>query len=72
MSSNALHTENVPGNVHQACKEINRLGLADYLVTISFTGGSHSIAVFRMPVDMVIQLRERMRWAGDHSDLGRK
>ncbi len=53
-----LHTETMCGNVHEAATTINKRGWAEYLVSLEFTGGNYSTAVFKMPNEMVYKIRE--------------
>lgn len=52
-----IHTENIPGNIHAAAHWINKRGLAEYLVCMSVSG-NYTIAVFKMPNDIVHWLRK--------------
>ncbi len=47
-----IHTENIPGNMHQAAIWINKQGWAEYLMQMEFSG-STTVAVFKMPAKMV-------------------
>lgn len=64
-----LHTETFGGNMHEAAVTINRMGLATYLVTMDYAG-SLTICVFRMPADLVHQLRRENGYTlpPDHDD----
>jgi len=42
-----IHTENIPGNLHEAATWINRRGWASNLITMHFNGGHYTVAVFR-------------------------
>jgi len=53
-----IHTEVMGGNAHESAHTINKLGLAKFLLSLSFNGGSYSTAVFKMPAHMVWKLRE--------------
>jgi predicted phosphoadenosine phosphosulfate sulfurtransferase len=53
-----LYTETLGGNVHEAAQTINKLGLAKFVVSLSFNGGNYSTALFRMPAHMVWELRK--------------
>ena len=44
----AVITDTLPGNVHEATGFINEVGIADYLVSLEFTGGNYSTAIFKM------------------------
>lgn len=60
-----LHTATFGGNLHDAAFAINRWGWADYLVTLSHKEQT-TTAVFRMPIEMVHELREtNPAWVGD-------
>ncbi len=65
-----LHTENIGGNIHKAATFINKMGWAEYLISLYLNGGSYSTAVFRMPDEMVWKIREEdRRYASDsHHD----
>lgn len=63
-----LHTENFGGNLHQTATAINRLGLADYVLQMSYSGCG-TVVVFRMPDDMVKKIRaERGHDNPSHDD----
>lgn len=47
-----LVTENVLGNLHQSAAIINEWGLADEVLTMSYSAGSYTVVVFRMEKDM--------------------
>lgn len=53
-----LHTENIGGNLHEAATNINKMGWADYVLSMSFNGGNYTVAVFRMPIEMVHKIRK--------------
>ncbi len=57
-----LYTENIPGNLHESSNSINKRGLAEYVLTMAFGGGSSTVVVFKMPDKLVHALR-----AGDRS-----
>lgn len=42
-----LVTENLGGNLHQAATTINALGLAEFVLTMSFSGAA-TVVVYRM------------------------
>lgn len=66
----ALHTENVPGNLHQAAVMINRYGWAEYVLSMDYIGGSYTIVVLRMPADLVRKTRaDNPAYVDDNSDL---
>lgn len=50
-------TTNLGGNLHVAGDTINEMGLAEYLVTMSFTG-SATVAVFKVPDEIAPLVRE--------------
>ena len=52
-----LHTENVPGNLHQAASSINRRGLAEFVIAMDCSG-SGTVVVFKMPSAMVNRIRK--------------
>lgn len=60
-----LHTENVPGNLHEAATWINEKGWADYVVVMRYINTSTTIVVFKMPNAMVYKIR-----ANDPSYIG--
>lgn len=60
MSACKLHTETLPGNLHAAAHEINRRGLADYVLQMEVVG-FYTIAVFKMPTALVHKLRAEDR-----------
>lgn len=66
---NKLHTENYGGNLHATAVAINKLGLADYVLAMSSSGGN-TVVVFRMPARMVYRVREsQSSYVGDpHHD----
>lgn len=51
-----LHTENVPGNLHQAAITINSWGWAEYVLAME-TVGNYTITVFKMPAAKVHEIR---------------
>lgn len=60
-----LHTATIGGNLHDAAHAINKWGWSDYLVALDY-GGGNTTAVFRMPAEMVHNLRETSpSWVGD-------
>lgn len=65
-----LHTETFGGNVHESATLVNKLGWAEYLVSLEFNGGNYSTAVFLMPAEMVYKLRsDRKTYVSDpHHD----
>lgn len=56
---NKLHTENLPGNLHQVATIINKRGWADYVIHMDFNGGNYTVVVFRMPEKYVHEVRLR-------------
>jgi len=48
-----LISENCGGNVHSAVSLINKLGLADYVISIHSSTGHNSIIIYRVPESMV-------------------
>jgi len=52
-----LHTENVPGNLHEAATWINKQGWAEYVVVMHYVNSSTTVAVFKMPNAMVYKIR---------------
>ncbi len=55
---NKLHTETIPGNLHQAAVWINKRGWAEYLFSLEYTPGSpSSTGVFKMPARLVHEIR---------------
>lgn len=51
-----IHTENMPGNMHEAATTINKWGWAEYLIQMDGSG-HYTICAFRMPADMVRKIR---------------
>lgn len=51
-----LHTENVPGNLHQAAITINSWGWAEYVLAME-TVGNYTVTVFKMPAAKVHEIR---------------
>ncbi len=51
-----LHTENFGGNLHATAVAINKRGWAEYVVVLQ-SNPSGTVAVFRMPDDMVHDIR---------------
>lgn len=51
-----LHTENVPGNLHQAAITINSWGWAEYVLAMEMVG-SYTVTVFKMPAAKVHEIR---------------
>lgn len=56
-----LHTETIPGNLHESAIIINKSGWAEYLVSMTSDSGHYTIAVFRMPYNMVNAIRSESR-----------
>ena len=54
-----LHSENVYGNIHQSIRWVNAQGWAEWVVGLSYNGGNYTQVVFRMPEDMVHEIRQR-------------
>ncbi len=50
-----IHTMNF-GNAHEAAHSINRLGLADNLITLVGYSGGHSVGVFKITDDQFKEL----------------
>jgi hypothetical protein len=65
-----IYTEVMGGNVHESAITINKLGLAKFLMSLTFNGGNYSTAVFKMPAHMVWKLRkDKPSYVGDpHHD----
>lgn len=40
---------NTSGNVHESCAQLNKMGVADYVISLDFNGGHNSIAVLKVP-----------------------
>jgi len=57
---NKLHTENIPGNLHAASHWINRRGWGDYVLKMD-RAGDYTIVVFRMPAELVYEIRRKSR-----------
>jgi len=53
-----LHTENYSGNLHETAVQINKQGFADYVIAMDSTG-RNTVVVFRMPSELVWELREK-------------
>ncbi len=51
-----IYTQNFGGNVHEAASAINRLELAEHLVSISSPSGLNSIGVFKVPDELYEEL----------------
>ena len=54
-----LYSMNTGGNVHETCSDLNKRlpELVPYLVQIDFTGGYHSVAVFKAPRALIERLQ---------------
>lgn len=52
-----IYIEAFGGNLHSASEHINRLGWAEYLVNMTFTG-NYTMCIFCMPAQMVKKLRK--------------
>jgi len=66
----ALHVEMFGGNLFESHLTINKLGMAEYCMSLEYSGGGSSIAVFKAPVSLVKKWRESRRsWCGNHDDL---
>lgn len=52
-----LHTDNFTSNLHETATAINKLGLAQYVHTMSSSGASTQV-VYLMPDELVWKLRE--------------
>lgn len=46
-----LISENVSGNLHDACRWVNRGGLAEFVIHLESVSGLNSIVVLRVPDD---------------------
>lgn len=70
-----IHTENIPGNIHNAACWINEQGWAEYLLQLDFSGSGHNtVAVFKMPAQMVRDIRAKnVSYVADpgHDDVGK-
>lgn len=63
-----LHTENVPGNFHQAAMTINSWGWAEYVLAMEMVG-NYTITVFKMPAAKVHEIRSGLGYIADpHHD----
>lgn len=56
-----LHTESFGGNVHETATIVNKRGWAPYLISLHSSTGTLTIAVFRMPVEVVNRIRANTR-----------
>lgn len=66
-----LHTETIGGNLHEAATFINKMGWADKLVTMNFSG-NYTVAVFLMTREEVHLIRANNRSyvaPFDHDDI---
>ncbi len=52
-----IHTETFVGNLHSSASRVNELGWAEYLLELQSYGGNYTVAVFRMPTEMVLDIR---------------
>lgn len=57
-----LITVTMPGNVHTACEELTRLGLADMLVTVAATTETATILVLRAHDEIAPKVRAQLGW----------
>lgn len=63
-----LHTENVPGNFHQAAMTINSWGWAEYVLAMEMAG-DYTVTVFKMPAAKVHEIRAGLGYIADpHHD----
>lgn len=51
-----LISTNLAGNLHVAAGTINRMGLAEFVIAMDFSGSS-TIAIFRVPDSIAPELR---------------
>lgn len=51
-----LHTENIGGNLHEAATKINKLGWAEYVIAMDYSG-NYTVCVFKMPSYLVKNIR---------------
>jgi hypothetical protein len=49
-----LVTENLVGNVHAVAQRINSRGLASYVLSLDFSGGTYTVVIFRVPKSMAV------------------
>jgi hypothetical protein len=54
-----LVSTNLAGNLHDATATINAMGLADFVLALSYSGCA-TIAVFRVPDDVAPKLRKHL------------
>lgn len=50
-------TQNIAGNRHAAATWVNKQGWAEYLVCFEPVSGGNTIAIFKMPLEMVNKIR---------------
>lgn len=62
-----IHTEVLGGNAYDATGFINKMGWAKYLLSLDSSGRS-AVAVFRMPAEMVYEIREKANYDDPHCD----
>jgi Na+/H+-translocating membrane pyrophosphatase len=55
-----LISTNLGGNLHDASDTINRMGLAEFVIALDFSG-SNTIAVFRVSDEMAPEVRKYFR-----------
>lgn len=65
-----LYTEHFDDNLFQTATTINKLGWADYVIHMHCPDGRYTIVVFKMPAEMVYQIRsDNKSYTGDpHHD----
>lgn len=56
-----LYSENLGGNLHEATRWINQMGVAEYVLHLHSVSGSGSIAILRLPKThkLVVEREER-------------
>ena len=62
-----LVTINLGGNLHTACSTINKMGLADFVLALDYSGGG-TVAVFRVPDDVAPRLRQHLGTLPEYQD----
>lgn len=54
-----LISTNIGGNLHNASNALNKMGLADFVIAMDFSGSS-TVVVLRVPSDIAPKIREHL------------
>jgi hypothetical protein len=62
-----LISTNLGGNIHDACILLNRIALAEYVISLDFSG-SATVAVLKVPAKLAPPIREYLDFVNPNNE----